>query len=516
MNRTAFTCFLFLLFLLSTISYSQPSSAQNSSGSDSSGTPVPKAEKSVTKHNIKIDNKQINYTATAGTLILKNEKDESIATFGFTSYIKDGEADLSKRPLTFVYNGGPGSSSIWLHLGVVGPRRVVVNDPGPNGPAPYKLEDNNYSILDLTDLVMVDPVGTGLSRPIGKGKGADFWGVDQDIKSISDFIRQFVTDNERWNSPKYLLGESYGTFRSAGIADYLQENTGISVNGIILVSSVLDIRTLNFQPGDDLSYIVYLPTYAATSWYHNKLSKKPANLDSFLTEVRKFSSGEYASALIKGDQLATAERDGILTKLASYTGLSREYLDKANLRVSQPQYSSELLRDTKEYVGRLDSRYKGVAQDALSEFAFEDPQSYDISPAFISAFMHYYTTELKVAKDRQYNVGANSMADFKWDWKHPRSFGFFGDASSPYTGTDLLNAMSHNPKMKVLVMNGLMDLATPFYGTEYTFDHLGLDKKLKGNITMKYYEAGHMMYTHNASAAAFKKDVAEFIMSSGK
>ena len=479
--------------------------------SQTDSTAATKPEKFVTKHSIKIDNKVINYTATAGTLILKNEKDEPVASFGYTAYTKDGEADMSKRPVTFSYNGGPGSSSMWLHMGVVGPRRVVVDDPSPNGPAPYKLEDNNYSILDVSDIVMMDPVGTGFSRAIGKAKNTDFWGVDQDIKSVSQFIKNYVNDNERWNSPKYLLGESYGTFRSAGAADYLQEVFGISVNGIVLLSNVLDIRTLAFNPGDDLPFIVNLPTYAATSWYHNKVVNKPASLDAFLKEVRVFSFGDYANALMKGDQLGADEREKVLNKLVAYTGLSKDYWDKANLRVIQPQFSQELLRNSGIAVGRLDSRYKGIAQDQLSEYAFNDPQSSDISPAFISAFMNYYTTELKVSKEKNYNTGAYSFPDFKWDWKHKRSNGLFGDASTPNTGPDLLNAMSTNPRLKVLVMNGIYDLATPFAGTEYTFDHLGLDKKIKNNITQKYYEAGHMMYIHNESAVKFKKDVAEFI-----
>ncbi|MEO6355573.1 MAG: hypothetical protein ABIU77_03050 [Ferruginibacter sp.] len=473
-------------------------------------------QKFITKHSIKIENKLISYTAIAGTLILKNEKDELIASIGYTAYTKDGETDNSKRPVTFSYNGGPGSSSMWLHMGIMGPRRVVVNDPSPNGPAPYKVEDNNYSILDVSDIVMIDPVGTGFSRAIGKAKNTDFWGVDADIKSISQFIKDYVHQNERWNSPKYLLGESYGTFRSAGVADYLQENFGISVNGVVLVSSVLDIRTLSFQPTDDLPFVVNLPTYAATAWYHNKLANKPANLEAFLKEVRTFAMGDYASALLKGDALTVDEKNKIIDKLVGYTGLSKEYLEKANMRVVQPQFSQELLRGTQEIAGRLDSRYKGISQDQLSEYAFNDPQSSDISPAFISAFMNYYTTELKVSKDKVYNTGAYVFPDFKWDWKHARSNGFFGDASTPNTAPDLKNAMSSNPRMKILVLNGLYDLATPFAGTEYTFDHMGLNKKIRGNVTMKYYEAGHMMYILNAAAAAFKKDVAEFITGSSK
>ena len=475
-----------------------------------------KPEKFVTKHSAKIEGKVINYTATVGTLILRNEKDEPIAAFGYTAYTKDAETDLSKRPITFSYNGGPGSSSMWLHMGVMGPRRVVVNDPQPNGPAPYRIEDNNYSILDVSDVVMMDPVGTGLSRAVGKAKNTDFWGVDPDIRSVSQFIKNYVHENERWNSPKYLLGESYGTFRSAGVADYLQSSFGISVNGVVLVSNVLEIRTLAYNPGDDISYIVNFPTYAATAWYHNKLASKPASLDAFLVEVRKFCWGEYASALMQGDQLGAAERENILTKLVAYSGISKEYWDKANLRVNQPQFAQELLRSSSMEVGRLDSRYKGITTNVLSEYTSKDPQATDIAPAYISAFMHYYTTELKVSKDKTYNTSAYGLQGFNWDWKHKRSEGLFGDACPPTTAPDLLNAMSNNPRMKILVMNGIYDMATPFGATEYTFDHMGLNKTLKANVTQKYYEAGHMMYTHEASAAKFKKDVVEFIASSLK
>lgn len=506
--------FIYLMLLFITIP--QFLLAQKDKPLDSISTLIPKAEKFVTKHSITIDNKSINYTAIVGTLILKNEKEEPIASFGYTAYTKDGEKNSIQRPVTFSYNGGPGSSSMWLHMGIMGPRRIVVDDPNPNGPAPYKLEDNNYSILDVTDVVMIDPIGTGLSRAIGKSKNKDFWGVDQDIKSISHFIRTYINDNEKWNSPKFLLGESYGTFRSAGVADYLQNNYGVSVNGIVLVSNVLDIRTLSFNPGDDISYIVNFPTYAATSWYHNQIENKPSNLDDFLKEVRTFAFEEYSNALNKGDQLGMDERNKVLIKLAKYTGISIEYWNSANLRVNQPQYSQELLRKTGMTVGRLDSRYKGISQNKLSEFALTDPQSENISPAFISGFMHYFITELKVNKDKTYNSSAYSLPDFDWDWKHKRSNGLFGDASSPNTGPDLLNVMTNNPKLKVLVLNGIYDLATPFGGTEYAFNHMGLDNKLKNNITHKYYEAGHMMYIHKESAVKFKKDVSEFINSTLK
>lgn len=471
------------------------------------------ADKSVTHHSIKINGAVINYTATAGTIVLKNEKDEPVALFGFTAYTKDGEADASKRPITFAYNGGPGSSSMWLHMGALGPRRVVVNDPTINKAAPYTIVDNDNSMIDVSDLVMIDPVGTGLSHATGKAANKDFWGVDEDIKSISEFIKQYVTDNGRWNSPKYLLGESYGTMRSAGVSDYLQENMGMAVNGVILVSVVLDLRTLTFQNGDDISYILHLPTYAAVAWYHNKLQNKPADLEGFLNEVRNFAGGDYAAALMKGASLTDGEKENIVNKLSAYTGLSKDYLMKGDLRINEPQFTQELLRDSSETVGRLDARYKGINQDPLSEFAYTDPQSEQISPAFTAAFMSYYYEELKVNKKYDYHTSAYSAEGFHWNWNRG---GGNGDPSTPNTGVDLADAMSKNPNLKILVFNGYFDLATPFYATEYTFNHLGLEKNIQQNITLKYFQAGHMMYINPSCLVDFKKNVAAFISSTSK
>ena len=478
-------------------------------------TAVPAEVKSVTHHSITIGGKAISYTAAAGALILRNEKDEPIALFGYTAYTKDGESDVSKRPVTFAYNGGPGSSSFWLHVGVLGPKRVVVNDPENTPPPPYKMEDNNNSILDVTDIVMIDPVGTGLSHAVGKAKNKDFWGVDQDIKSVSQFIKKYLTENDRWNSPKYLLGESYGTTRSAGVADYLQENMGIGLNGVILISVVLDIRTLTFMQGDDISYIMHLPTYGATAWYHHKIANKPADLESFLKEVRIFTAGDYASALMKGDLLTDAEKENVLNKLSAFTGLSKDYWSKANLRVNEPQFTQELLREEHLTTGRLDSRYTGITQNLLSEYSSFDPQSSAITPAFTATFMNYYYGELKVDKKNVYHTWAYDHEGFEWDWKHAKNGGS-GDPVVANTGVDLAEAMSHNPGLKILVLNGYYDLATPFFATEYTFDHLGLDKKLKSNIIFKYYEAGHMMYINPVQAALFKKDVSQFIGSTDK
>ena len=466
-------------------------------------------EVSITKHSITIGGKLIHYTATAGTILLKDEKEDSVALLGFTAYIKDGETDAGNRPITFAYNGGPGSSSMWLHMGALGPRVVVTNDAGLTPPAPYKTIDNTNSILDITDLVMIDPVGTGLSHPIGKATVKDFWGIDQDIKSVSHFIKQFITDNERWNSPKYLLGESYGTMRSAGVSDYLFENMGIQVTGVILVSSVLDFHTLTFK--DDLSYELYLPTYAAVAWYHKKIPNPPNGLESFLNEVRTFASGEYATALSKGDLLSDAEKDQVLSKLSTYTGISKDYWSKGNLRLREEVFTDELLRNEHLTVGRLDARYKGINQDLLSENSRDDPQSTQISPAYIASFMNYFYTELKVNKNLNYKINAYTTEGFKWDFSRKKN-GDNGGLFVPNTGEDLASLMSKNPDVKILVLNGYYDLATPFYATEYTFDHMGLEKKIRNNISMKYFEAGHMMYVNPASLILFKKAVAEFIL----
>lgn len=470
-----------------------------------------KAYKSVTHHSIKINGTVINYTATAGTVLLRNEKDSVVALFGFTAYTRDGQTDASKRPLTFAYNGGPGSSSMWLHMGALGPRRVIVNDPGTNPPPPYSVVDNDNSIIDVTDLVMIDPVGTGLSHPVNKSSNKDFWGVDEDIKSISQFIKQYITDNSRWNSPKYLLGESYGTFRSAGIVNYLQENMGMAMNGVILVSVVLDLRTLIFEKGDDISYMLHLPSYAAVAWYHNKLANKPSDFNAFINEVRNFAMGDYSAALAKGASLTDVEKQAVVAKLSAYTGLSKDYWTKANLRVNEPQFTAELLRDSSEIVGRLDARYKGINQNLLTEFAYIDPQSDQISPAFTAAFMSYYYDELKVIKNLNYHTSAYSAEGFRWNWSRGNAGN--ADPTTPNTAVDLAEAMSKNPALKVLVQNGYYDLATPFFATEYTFNHLGLEKKIQLNIIMKYYNAGHMMYINPSALPAFKKDIADFITS---
>ncbi|MEL6255025.1 MAG: carboxypeptidase [Bacteroidota bacterium] len=474
--------------------------------------PMPEPEVSETQQRVLINGTTINLTAQTGTFKLRDENNDPIALFGFTYYKKNNTS--TKRPIVFAYNGGPGSSSFWLHMGVLGPKRIVVNDPDFTKAAPYELANNEHSILDVADLVMLDPIGTGLSIPIGKAKFEDFWGVDQDIRSISLFITQFLIEHERLNSPKYLLGESYGTFRNAGVMNNLLSQ-GIAMNGVIMVSAVFDLRTLMFPPDDDMPYIVHLPTYAATAWYHDKIANKGDNLEAFIAGVRAFTENEYVPALFKGDRLSKEDKQAMAKKLVAIAGLTEEYWMKANLRVQANEFFAELLREEGETVGRLDSRFTGINQDLLSQGANYDPQSLAISPAYITRFLDYFHNDLKVNKSLMYSITAGRRAGFQWDWKHQGNFGW-GTSTAINTGPDMARAMSRDPNMKVLILNGYYDIATVFYGVEYSIDHLGLTPEIKDNIIMKYYEAGHMMYTHQPSLEKFKTDVSEFIQATSK
>ena len=471
---------------------------------------APKPEQSVTQHSVSIGGRTIDYSATAGTLILRNDKDEPTAAIGYVAYAQREPGDLSRRPITFAYNGGPGSSSVWLHMGALGPRRIVTADAGPTPPAPYRVVDNAYSILDKTDLVMIDPVGTGLSHAVGEAKDKDFWGVDPDIESVSRFIKQFVSDTNRWNSPKYLLGESYGTTRSAGVVDYLQTRENMAFNGVILVSVALDIEAIFEWPGNERPYPLFLPSYAAIAAYHHVLPHPPAKLEPFLDEVRQYALGQYAAALLKGDALADRERDAVAEKLHEYTGLSVDYLKTARLRVREGQFTQELLREHHETVGRLDARFLGVSFDPLAEEAEYDPQSAAISSAFTAAFLDYYHRELKFGQGKTYHI-LNYGIGGAWDWKHrPPGGQFFFPLPIPNTGLDLAHALGYNPNLRVLVLNGIYDLATPFFATEAMIDHLRLEKEQRAHIQLKYYEAGHMMYVHEASLKQWKSDIAAF------
>jgi carboxypeptidase C (cathepsin A) len=477
-------------------------------------TPPPKEESSVTDHTVRVGGQAIPYKATAATILLKNEKEEPTALIYYTAYTRSDVKDLSQRPLAFVYNGGPGSASLWLHMGSFGPRRVAITDAEASPPAPYKLNDNPYCLLDRTDLVFIDPVGTGFSHAVGKAQDKDFWGVDEDVKSLAQFINAFVNRNDRWNSPKFLIGESYGTFRSAALSNYLQSTDGMYFNGIVLISSVLDLGTISFNPGEDMPYIFYLPSYAATAWYHKTLQDRPAEMKPFAEEARTFALTEYASALMKGSRLTAVEKADMAKKLSRFTGLSEDYIVKADLRVALPQFMKELQRSRGLTTGRLDARFSGFSYDLLGEYAEFDPQDTSITGPFTAAWNNYVRTELKFGQDKVYHSASN-QANQQWNWKHNagENFGFPG---SPNTEGDLIQAMLTNPHLKIEIENGYYDLATPFFATEFTVEHLGLPEKLQKNITLQYYDAGHMMYVREEDLAKLKSNVANFIEAASK
>ncbi len=468
---------------------------------------MPLPETFTSSQSVTINGKKIELSAETGTVQLRDENDKPIALFGFTHY---KQANSNKnRPIVFAFNGGPLSASFWLHFGVLGPKRVEVNDPDYTKPAPYRVVNNEFSILDKADLVMIDPIGVGFSKPIGDSEWKDFWGVDQDIRSIGLFIEQFIIRAEKFNAPKYLLGESYGTFRNAGLVKFLQDK-GIAMNGVIMVSAVFELQHLLFGPGDDVAYLVHFPTYAATAWYHNKVKDKGESLEAFLQGVRDFTENEYAPALLKGDQLTPAEKGAMAQKLADYSGLSKDYWLMADLRVTNGEYFQELLRSDGLSVGRLDSRFTGINEDPLSQFAMTDPQSDAISSPYISAYKDYLYNDLKVRKDLSYTTSTGIRKDFKWDWNHNGNV-IWNAQVAVSTLPDMTSAMKRNPNLKILILNGYYDLATVFYGVEHSINHMGLDPELKKNIIMKYYEAGHMMYTHLPSMEKFKADVDAFI-----
>jgi carboxypeptidase C (cathepsin A) len=476
----------------------------------------PRAEQSVTQHSISIGGRSIRYDATAGTLLVRNERDEPTASIGYVAYVQRGAGDggdAGRRPITFAYNGGPGSSSVWLHMGALGPRRIVTADAGPTLPPPYHVVDNAYSILDKTDLVMIDPVGTGLSHAVGEAKDKDFWGVDPDIESISRFITQYVSDNHRWSSPKYLLGESYGTTRAAGVVDYLQTRGNMAFNGVILLSVGIDFEAIFPLPGNDKSYPLVLPSFAATAWYHHALPRRPARLEPFLDEVRGFATGEYASALMKGNALSDPEREAVAEKIHQYTGLSADFAKKANLRIRASQFTQELLRDKHVTLGRLDSRFAGTSFDLLGEDSDYDPLTAAIGAPFTAAFLDYLHSDLKFGQGRTYDI-LNEQVSTLWDFKH-RVPGLPFPLPLPDTGYDLGHAMGYNPNLRVLALNGYYDLATPFLATEYMMSHLPIEKAQQSRIQMKYFEAGHMMYLHEPSLKQLKEAVAAFYDATG-
>jgi carboxypeptidase C (cathepsin A) len=463
----------------------------------------------VTEHSIEIDGETIKYTVTAGMLPIRNESGSEVeAGIFFVAYTKKTATAHSSagpppaRPLMFSFNGGPGSSSVWLHLGAVGPKRVEMLEDGGLPPAPYKLVDNPFTWFTETDLVFIDPVGTGYSRPKDKELGKKFWGLKGDIESVGEFIRLYLTRYERWASPLFLVGESYGTTRASGLAGHLIDH-GIAFNGIVLVSSILNFLTARWFKGNDLPNILFLPTYAATAWYHGQTTKKHrSSLPALLKEVEAFAMGPYAAALAKGDNLGAKERQAIVARLNEFTGLSKRYIEQANLRIQIHSFCKELLRDEGRTVGRLDSRFKGIDPKQTAETPEFDPSMTAIRPPYTAMFNDYVSRSLGYKTDVPYQILGGLFND--WDW------GSAADGT-PDVSESLRGAFARNPHMNLFVASGYYDLATPYFATKHTLAHMGLDATLKENITTSEYEAGHMMYIHTESLRKLKKDVSEFI-----
>ena len=462
-----------------------------------------------TSHSIEMSGETVEYDAVVANTTLTDDDGEPAGKLFYTAYFRTNGAPSGERPLIFAYNGGPGSASFWLHMGIMGPRRVVTPEVGPQGAPPYPLEDNAYTLLDMADIVMVDPIGTGFSHPIGDTEGSYYWGIDEDARSLAQFVRRFLSEYDRWNSPRYLLGESYGTTRSAVLASHLQR-ANIDLNGIVLVSVVLQFNTIQFAPGDDIPYIVNLPSYAITARYLDRLpGGSPDNLEAFMAEVEAWSLNEYATALLAGTTVDPEKRARVIDQMHLYTGLSKDFIDKSNLRVTAPAFEAELLRDEGRIVGRLDARFTGPAGDVLGVRPSHDPQSSAISSAYTSAFNSYLRGDLGYDGDREY---VPSGATRNWNWGRLRGGGVFGrGGGTPNVTPDLARAMKRNPDLKVLLVNGIYDLATPYFAAVWSIEQMGLPPELRANIERADFAAGHMMYVEESLLPQWREDVGGFI-----
>jgi len=457
-------------------------------------------------HSIKQDGRTLKYTATAGTLTIRDVAGKPTASIFYTAYTLDG-ARGTNRPMMFLYNGGPGSPTLWLHMGSVGPMRLVTGNPDYIRPAPFQFGPNPDTLLGSTDLVFLDAPGAGYSRPLGDAKGSDFYGVDEDADAFARAILRYVTKYNRWDSPKFLFGESYGTTRSGALAYQLQDR-GMALNGVILLSSIMNYGRR--QPGLDQDYLNYLPSYAATAWYHHKMPNPPATVAEAAEMGREFAEGAYASALAKGQTISPEEENSVAQRMSQLTGLSPDFIKRSNLRVDLSRFRKELLRDERQTVGRFDSRYTGVDSDAAGDSPDFDASDVAISGAFIGTLHNYLMQDLGYETNMQYRLSARDEKDFEWDWKHKapgRSFAM----NNPNTALDLAAAMRTNPYLKVLSLNGWYDMATPFFGTEFDLDHMMLEPAQQQNLEFRYYPAGHMVYLNPDALHSLRVDVEQFI-----
>ncbi|WP_298670789.1 peptidase S10 [uncultured Sphingomonas sp.] len=460
------------------------------------------------KGSVAVAGRTLAYTATAGTLTIRDTEGKPTGSMFYTAYTLDGTKPGTKRPITFLYNGGPGSPSFWLHMGSFAPVRLRTGDPVFMRPAPFDFGPNPDTLLDKTDLVFLDAMGAGYSRALGETKPSHFYGVDEDVDAFARAIIRYVSKNGRWNSPKFILGESYGTTRSGALAYQLQDR-GMALNGVVLLSSIMNYGYR--QPGLDQVYLNYLPSYAATAWYHNRIQNRPADVSTIVEQARAFAVGPYASALAKGQSISDAERDQVANQMSQLIGLSPEFIKRANLRIDLPRFQKELLRDRRERVGRFDSRYVGVDADAAGERPDSDASSDAISGAFIGTFHEYLSNTLGYKTDMQYRLSARDAAGFDWNWKHKApGGGFSAQQNNPNTAVDLAFAMRDNPHLKVLSMNGWYDMATPFFGTEYDLGHMMLEPAQAKNLSFTYYPAGHMTYLNPEALREMRRDLVKW------
>lgn len=488
--------------------------AQGEKKEETKSKPIPEPREFITSHQGMFGGKTIKYKAIAGELYLKNKDGDPVASVWSVTYKLDTPEKLegpdnTDRPVTFIFNGGPGSASVWLHLGLFGPKLTKVNSDAEedDGGAPYPLVNNTHGLLDLTDLVFIDPVGTGYSRVIGKGKVEDYWGLNEDAQSIATFMREWVTKYKRWNSSKYIAGESFGTTRAAAVTHVLEgDGQEMALNGLILISQALDYQGSTSVHDNIVSYVTYFPSMAATSWYHEKAGQGKT-LEEFVEEARKFVLDEYVSALYKGSRLTDAEKNHIADRMVYFTGLSKKYIELANFRLLMPRFRKELLRDEGITIGQLDGRYKGdEADDVADRATLGDPSSYGIGGAYSAIINHYFTSSLKVNMDRPY-MTSNVELGSKWRWRDVPE-GRYWEPSYVNVARKLGDAMRRNKDLKILLASGYYDLICPFFDGEYTFGRHGI---LLDRVTFTYYEAGHMMYVHEPDYIKLSEDIRKFL-----